>query len=237
MIEKSIAHIVERRRNIIAVQPFSTIDINGRISMVLFFDGCPLNCKLCHYKTNKLNSSSCKSLASLKDIIKSRMTTGIIDSVVLSGGEPTLFNVPVICSILKDYGVDYIGMETCGYFPEEVHSATADLNFIAIDMKHTPANYDNFVSKDGAFENFNLSLKYILDSGMKYEVRTTVFNEYHSEKDIIEMGKYLNEIGIKFWRLQRGRKVDQSYCIKAEEIKSLCSVVNSIYKDMVITNS
>jgi len=75
---------------IAGLQRFSTVDCPGKIAAVVFTQGCNLNCFYCHNRS----LISCKSVSpligagELLRFLESRR--GLLDAVVVSGGEPTL---------------------------------------------------------------------------------------------------------------------------------------------------
>ncbi|NCB31514.1 MAG: 4Fe-4S cluster-binding domain-containing protein, partial [Clostridia bacterium] len=70
------------------MQKSSTIDFPGVISCVLFTRGCDMNCFYCHNRDLISRGGSCVSEAIIWDFLERRR--GLLDGVVLSGGEPTL---------------------------------------------------------------------------------------------------------------------------------------------------
>lgn len=63
----------------------SSIDFPEKISLVIFFAGCPLRCPYCH-NPELLKNGKDIDVESIKRKISS--SKDFIDAVVLSGGEP-----------------------------------------------------------------------------------------------------------------------------------------------------
>ena len=66
----------------------SLIDFPGLVSCVLFVPGCNYNCFYCHNRSLIDGTAEILSPEYVKDFLEKR--AGLLDGVVLSGGEPTL---------------------------------------------------------------------------------------------------------------------------------------------------
>lgn len=75
---------------IAGIQKVSLIDYPNKISSVVFAQGCNMNCSFCHNKSLIKNDANAKNISEDEffNILRSRI--GLIDAVVVSGGEPTL---------------------------------------------------------------------------------------------------------------------------------------------------
>ena len=174
----------------------SLIDYPGKISSVVFTQGCNLRCRYCHNPdlvVPKLISKA-KSIPEtfVFDYIKKNKK--LLDAVVISGGEPTLQKDLVDFLIkVKSFNL-LIKLDTNGTKPE-VLNKLIDLNFldfIALDIK-APLEIHKYAAIAGNFVNFEIidkikkSIWLILKSGIKHEFRTTVVKQILNKEDIIQI--------------------------------------------------
>ena len=75
------------------VQKNSFIDYPGKISCVLFLAGCNFKCPYCHNPELVSPGENCHAFSDQKWIFEYlKKRKGLLDAVVISGGEPTLQN-------------------------------------------------------------------------------------------------------------------------------------------------
>ena len=72
-----------------------------------------------------------------------------------------------------------------------------------MDIKNSPRKYKKTVNRNIDLENIKKSAKMIMNSGIPYELRTTVVPGLHADKDFEATGKWLR--GAKKYYLQRFR--------------------------------
>jgi pyruvate formate lyase activating enzyme len=79
------------------------------------------------------------------------------------------------------------------------------VDFVAMDIKNSPERYSETVGLRVDIERIKMSVKMIMSSGVPYEFRTTVVPGIHSEKDFIEIAKWIK--GAKAYYLQEYREM------------------------------
>lgn len=122
---------------IIGWQKNSFIDFPRTVSTVLFFRGCNLRCPYCHNPDIVFNRLPPVSLNGILSFLDQR--AGLIEGVVLTGGEPTLHKrLPDVISVLRDKGLK-IKLDTNGLLPEMITLCKPD--YLAMDLKTDPAQY------------------------------------------------------------------------------------------------
>ncbi|MGD2141896.1 MAG: anaerobic ribonucleoside-triphosphate reductase activating protein, partial [Candidatus Bathyarchaeota archaeon] len=126
----------------------STIDWPGNVSLVVFFAGCNFRCPYCH-------NSSLIPLDSGQEInidyLRSRIEVGrsLLDSVVLTGGEPLLQpeGVREAAELVKDLRLKVM-LDTNGSRPEIMEDLLVDMliDRVALDIKAplNPQSYSVF---------------------------------------------------------------------------------------------
>ncbi|WP_320033981.1 anaerobic ribonucleoside-triphosphate reductase activating protein [Halarcobacter sp.] len=177
------------------ITPFTTVDFKDHLSCIAWFISCNMRCKYC-YNPDIVNSKSGEyTVEDLIDFLKRRV--GLLDSVVLSGGEATLHDLENICTKIKDLGFK-IKLDTNGSNPKLLNTLIKNklLDFVALDFKSNEKNF-NKITKSYFYDKFIQSLDVLLNSNIKYEVRTTLHQDLLNENDINEMQETLQEIGYK----------------------------------------
>ena len=182
----------------IALQKTSLIDFPGCISSVFFFPGCNLRCPWCHNR--ELVIGEAKSLVELEDgLAHLRKRKAVLGGVVLSGGEPCLYNeLPELIAEIKKLKLFrqdeqlLVKLDTNGMFPfmlEKLFTREETRpDYIALDLKVAPARYAELLPAAGSFdpaEALIRSAALIRHSGINHEFRTLALPGGHiTEKDI-----------------------------------------------------
>ena len=173
------------------ITPFTTTDYKDHLSCIIWFNSCNMRCLYC-YNPDIVNSMS--GLYTLEDLlIFLNKRVGLLDSVVLSGGEATIHNLIEICKDIKSLGFK-IKLDTNGSNPKQLKELLQNdlLDFVALDFKAPKYKYKE-ITKSNLYNNFLESLKLLIKSNIKYEVRTTLHNDLLDVNDINMMQKILYE--------------------------------------------
>lgn len=157
------------------LQKSSFIDYPGKIACVLFLSGCNFNCPYCH--NPELARGSLVSVFSkeknLYDFLERRK--GILDGVVISGGEPTLQeDLFPLCKKIKQMGYS-VKLDTNGSRPQVVQRLIDEglIDYVAMDIKTDPIFYSPLIQKDCDSDQIVSSIKIIMESTIAYEFKTT----------------------------------------------------------------
>lgn len=135
------------------------------------------------------------------DHLKKRKT--VLDGIAITGGEPLLQkDIERFLYELKDTGIA-VKLDTNGCYPEKLKDILelGLVDYVAMDIKNCPQKYGATVG----IENFdiapiNKSIELIKNSGVDYEFRTTVTENFHTINDIEEIAKWIQ--GAKHYFLQ-----------------------------------
>ena len=158
------------------LQKNSLIDFPGKVSCVLFLAGCNFDCPYCHnpdLAKDGLSSPPFLDEIGVYDFLERRK--GLLDGVVISGGEPTLENdLFPLCEKIKRMGYP-IKLDTNGSRPRVIRQLIdGDLiDYIAMDIKTDPFQYSRFITKECNPDHILTSIKIIMESSLAYEFRTT----------------------------------------------------------------
>jgi pyruvate formate lyase activating enzyme len=181
-------------------QPLTLLDYPGKLAATVFTLGCVLRCPFCHNpeliepsKGYLKQTGGDKTEEFLTFLVRRK---GKLDGVCITGGEPTLHG-DLLDFIRKIKNMGFlVKLDTNGAFPDIVRklAKTGLVDFWAMDIKHTPEKYSLASGNaDIPIENFQESVRIIMESGAPYEFRTTVVPGIHEERDFDEIGKWLKD--------------------------------------------
>ena len=194
----------------VGIDKFSLLDYEDKVSCVLFCKPCNFRCPFCHNGTTVLEADTYIPFEDILDYLKSRK--GLIDAVVVSGGEPTLMpDLKEKIIKLKELGF-LVKLDTNGTNPDIVKDLYESklIDYVAMDIKNC---FDKYPLTAGV-NNINLNkvketIDYLMNSGIDYEFRTTLIDEFHNEDDIKQIAELIK--GAKRYYLQK--YVDRESCI------------------------
>jgi pyruvate formate lyase activating enzyme len=180
----------EKSLRIAGIQKSSTLDFPGCLSAVLFFAGCNYDCYYCHNK-RILKDPPLVSMEYVISFLRKR--SGLLDGVVLSGGEATLqAGLYSFAQGLKELGY-LVKLDTNGSRPDVLRAMMAGgaVDFVAVDYKAPLRMYDSICGTgsgggEGLFETLDL----LWSGGVAYEVRVTMI-PHITEKKLVEMAESL----------------------------------------------
>ena len=188
---------------ICGLQKLSMVDYPEKLAATVFTGGCNLRCPFCHNTPLVLRADMEREipLAEVMDFLRSRR--GLLDAVVLSGGEPLLW--PDAADFLAE--VRNLGfctkLDTNGSFPD----ALADIltrglvDYVAVDVKNSREKYAETVGAPFDTDALTRSVELLHTWGGAFELRTTVVRELHTAQDIVSIGKWFS--GAPRYFLQR----------------------------------
>ena len=186
------------------ITPFSTLDFPGRLSAVLYSQGCSLRCRYCH-NPNLRTGRTAASLAWPDVHAWLQRRRGLLDGVVFSGGEAT--EQPALLAALRE--VRSLGfataLHTAGTHADHFHPLLPHLDWVGMDIKAPFHRYAQVTGVPHSGEQARQSLHWLLSSGIAYELRTTVHHLLLSCEDLLCMAKDLHSYGIRRWILQEFR--------------------------------
>lgn len=186
---------------IAAILKFSTLDYPGKLSVVVFTQGCPIRCVYCHNPDFQNYDAPGKiGLDELQGFLKTRK--GLLDAVVFSGGDPLMQkHLPDAISMVKDEGF-LAGLHTAGTIPSMFKKVLPLLDWVGFDVKTAINRYESItqVSNSGALAEESVDM--LLESNTSFEIRTTVDSRTITSEDLIQVAKFLQNKNIKTWVIQ-----------------------------------
>lgn len=153
----------------------SLVDFPEMISCVLFTPGCNYNCFFCHNR--ELISGPYESLSVIEAFAFLKKRQGLLDGVVITGGEPTLHpDLPDIIRRIRDMGFA-VKLDSNGSSPEMIRRILDEdiCSYFAIDYKAPAADYPKYCGPGADAGKALETIGLLLDANAAFEVRTTVF--------------------------------------------------------------
>jgi pyruvate formate lyase activating enzyme len=232
------------------LQKFSLLDYPGHLAAIIFTQGCNFRCQFCYNpmlvqpinEANKLQNKkyqeeneedySLISEDSLLSFLKLR--AGKLDSVVITGGEPTIQpDLENFVRRIKE--LEYkIKLDTNGTNPMLLKKLLDQglVDYLAMDIKAAPQKYDLVTNIQPDLNNIKESIKILMRSKIPYEFRTTAVPELVTYDDISQIGKMIK--GAPKWYLQMFKNdtdlINERFCkikpYSAKEMEAMKTMGN-----------
>lgn len=171
------------------------VDFPGKLAATVFTGGCNLRCPFCHNAllVNRLaENPEVHPLEEVLDFLKKRK--GLLDGVVLSGGEPLLQSGAAdFLEQVRSLGFA-VKLDTNGCYPEALEDILKRnlVDYVAMDIKNSREKYAETVGlPDFDITPIEQSVQLLKNSGIDFEFRTTVVKEFHTTQDIVSIGEWL----------------------------------------------
>lgn len=176
-----------------AIQRFTLLDFPGRVACIAFTPGCNMRCGFCHNpefvvpEEVKRLGPNFVSEETFFNFLDRRQ--GLLDGVVVSGGEPTVWqDLPDFFRQIKKRGF-LTKLDTNGNNPVMLKQLFDDrlLDYVAMDVKTSLTGYPTLVGRGVKARHIAESLDLLKQSGIEYELRTTLIKEIHTEPVLLEL--------------------------------------------------
>ncbi|MBO5305965.1 MAG: anaerobic ribonucleoside-triphosphate reductase activating protein [Clostridia bacterium] len=180
---------------IAGLRKLTLLDFPGRVACVVFTNGCNFRCPFCHNASLVLPRGEHEDISEEEFFAFLRKRKGILDGVVITGGEPTLANgLYEFIAAVKQEGYP-VKLDTNGSFPDKLKPLLADglLDYVAMDIKTLPEKYERVAGVSVDLDKLSESIDMIRKSGIPHEFRTTVVKGLHTKEDIVGIAKMLGE--------------------------------------------
>ena len=176
------------------LQKLSMVDYPGKLAATVFTGGCDLRCPFCHNAPLVVRVAETPHLSQEEILSFLDSRRGLLDGVVLSGGEPLLQpDAAEFLRAVRSMGFA-VKLDTNGCHPE----ALADIlrqglaDYVAMDIKNCREKYAGSVGvPDFDLAPVEESIQLLCRSGVEFEFRTTVVREFHTAADITAIGRWL----------------------------------------------
>ena len=189
-------------------QKNSLIDFPETIACVVFTQGCNFKCPYCHNPDlvagPRNGSGRSFDPAGIFQFLERRK--GMLEGVVITGGEPTLQKDLVdFCRTVKAIGYR-LKMDTNGTRPSMMADLLGEglIDYVAMDIKTRPDDYPMVWPDSPDTGAIRRSIDLIMSQAPDYEFRTTCAKPFVSIEKIHEMGGLIQ--GAKQYILQHCSK-------------------------------
>jgi len=167
-------------------QKFSLTDFPGKISAIIFTQGCNFRCPYCH-NPELVDPARYAAEIPEEEILRFLASrTGQLQGVVVTGGEPTLHDdLPSLLAKIRALGFA-AKLDTNGSNPDLLQRLIRDslLDYIALDIKAPLTDYPRVVRTPVRVNDIEKSMRLVMESGIPYELRTTYAGPLLSTKDM-----------------------------------------------------
>ena len=180
--------------NVGGIIDISTKDIPKKAAMVIFTKGCNFNCEFCHNKY--LLKNNIGKTIQVKRLVKLIINNSLVNSLSITGGEPTLQEDLIdLCKEISKLG-KYISIDTNGSNPEAIKQLIPYINRVALDIKAPLIHNDlervvqQKISPTAIIKTFHMLKKV---ETIDFEIRTTYAENLLNPRDIHEIISFLKE--------------------------------------------
>lgn len=191
---------------IAGLQKNSLVDYPEKLSAVVFTQGCNMNCGYCHNRC-LIGYEQNGGLSSEDVFAFLGRRRGLLDAVVISGGEPTLQrDLARFIRRVKDMGF-LIKLDTNGTNPDLLESLIEQgmLDYVAMDIKAPFCKYRQVCCSPVNTERLERSIEILQRGGVEYEFRTT-YTPQLDQEDLLDIAASIK--GAKKYVVQQYREVD-----------------------------
>lgn len=207
-------------------QKLTLLDYPGKTACTVFTGGCNYRCPFCH-NAGLVTKMDTEIIPESEVFGHLKKRQGILDGVAISGGEPLLQgDIEEFLATIKELGYQ-IKLDTNGSFPEKLKAIIDKglCDYVAMDIKNSKERYPETIGID----KFDISLMeksvdILMSSDVEFELRTTVTKNFHTIKDIENIGKWVK--GVKNFYLQNfvdsGNLIDSNVTgVSKEEMEEM----------------
>lgn len=174
----------------------SLVDYPGKVASVIYTHGCNFRCPYC-YNIELVLPELSKELPDIpeEEVLENlKKRKGFIQGVVITGGEPTLWEKKLHLLIERlhfEVGLP-VKLDTNGAKPQVIKRLLEEelLDYVALDFKTSPQKYAQL---SGDFEKVKETLEILNDYPEKVEIRITLYPPLITEEDLKEMLPYLSD--------------------------------------------
>lgn len=186
------------------LQKMTLLDYPGLVACTVFTGGCNFRCPFCHNASLVLPERMAPGEAMERTLAFLEKRRGLLDGVVLTGGEP-LLQADAAEFLRRVRAMGYqIKLDTNGSFPDRLRALVEEglVDYVAMDLKNSPELYPKTIGLAmldiSAIER---SKNYLLENYVNYEFRTTVVRGLHTAESLTEAARWI--AGARAYYLQQ----------------------------------
>jgi len=196
---------------IAGLQRTTLIDYPDKIACIVFLAACNFRCPWCYSSELVLPVKIAKhprlSEKEVFDFLRERQ--GLLDGVVLCGGEPSVNkDLPQFIEKIKNMGF-LVKLDTNGSNPEMLKDlVNAKLvDYVAMDIKlsskfknqKSKLTYENIMGEGIKMQDIEKSVEFLKRGLVDFEFRTTVVPGVHEKQDFIKIAEWIGGENVKYY--------------------------------------
>lgn len=172
---------------------FTHLDYPNHLSCIVWFSGCNMRCDYCYNKDIVFAKEGKKSYNEILNFLNTRV--GLLEAVVLSGGEATSHELTLFCKKIKELGFK-IKLDTNGTNFNAIKELLNLnlLDYIALDYKAPQSKFTQ-ITHSNRWSDFSKTLDMLINKNFDFETRTTLHADLLDETDINEISTDLKKRG------------------------------------------
>ncbi len=173
-------------------QKTSLIDYPKNISSVLFLSRCNFRCPYCHNRDLVLDTLPPLDEEEILHQLAARKK--YIDGVVITGGEPTIYNdLPDLITRIREISL-LVKLDTNGSNPSMLRNLLDQelLDYVSMDIKSDLEAYSEAAGVEVDTAVIEESIDILKSSDIAYEFRTTVVPPFYNATIAENIGKLIN---------------------------------------------
>ena len=204
------------------LQKCSLIDYPGKLSCVVFMQGCNFRCPYCHNRELVLPEYF-KEVIPEEDVLALlTKRREYLDGVVITGGEPTE-QEDLLEFMRKVKKMGYLlKLDTNGSRPHIIRTVIQQglADYIAMDIKTSLRKYHKAIGVNFPVGLIRESIGLIKDSGIQHEFRTTVVSPFCGFDDIKEISEWIKGENYHLQPFQESSKMINTNLSKMDQVTS-----------------
>ena len=176
---------------IYSITPFTLLDYAHKSACILWFAGCNMRCLYCYNPEIVLGKGK---ISFEKTLVFLNSRKNLLDAVVFSGGECLLHkNILELIAEVKKMGF-LVKIDTNGSKPAVLQELITKklIDYVALDFKAMPAHFEK-ITQSNFFLPFQKSVRMLIESGLSFEVRTTIHSDLIDGNQLRQMIHYLEK--------------------------------------------
>ncbi len=212
------------------LQKTSFIDYPEKTSAIIFTRGCNFRCKYCHNPELVDPDKYFPEIAESEILSFLRKRQGVLDGVVITGGEPTIYkDLPEFINKIRDLDL-LVKLDTNGMNFKMLEDLTKQgkIDYVAMDIKHSLDKYSDITGVIS--DDIAKSIKFLLANNIPYEFRTTILPKFFKKQDFHEIGRLIQ--GAKKYYLQQFRP-QKTLDLSLSEAKSFTTQEIEEFKEIM----
>ena len=178
---------------IVGIQKLTLLDYPGKVACTVFLNGCNFRCPFCH--NAELLGADAEPVMTTEELLAFlTKRRGVLDGVCITGAEPPIHpELSALLRTVKELGYA-VKLDTNGYRPDALEQILREglVDYVAMDLKNSPAGYAAATGiPEPDLSRVGESITLLQESGVDFELRTTVVKPIHTAQSIQNMGQWL----------------------------------------------